>query len=305
MRMMAQVDRRRLWRSFRQSAATSSKEPLMAVELDDRTAGARRFEGKVCVVTGAGQGIGRATARRLGQEGGTVVVADRIDATAAEALAELQNHGVEAMKAVVDLGTFAGAQNLMSQTLDAYGRIDVLVNNVGGTIWMKPYHLYTEEEAVLEIERSLYPTLWCCLAVLPTMMAQKSGSIVNLGSQAIRGLHRAPYAASKGGILAFGRVLAMEYGRYGIRVNTVSPGGTDIADRVTPRLLIRPGLMADEGAKEEAENYRREMIEDSRNQQALRRRGLPEEQAAAIAFLASDDSSFVTGEVINCSGGQS
>jgi len=305
MRLMPQVDGRRLRRSLRRCAATESKEPLMAVELDDRTAGARRLEGRVCVVTGAGQGIGRATARRLGQEGGTVVVADRIDATAAEALAELQNHGVEAMKAIVDLGTFAGAQNLMSQTLDAYGRIDVLVNNVGGTIWMKPYHLYTEEEVVLEIERSLYPTLWCCLAVLPTMMTQKSGSIVNLGSQAIRGLHRAPYAASKGGILALARVLAMEYGRYGIRVNTVSPGGTDIADRVTPRLLIRPGLMADDGAKEEAENYRREMIEDSRNQQALRRRGLPEEQAAAIAFLASDDSSFITGEVINCSGGQS
>ncbi len=247
----------------------------MAVELDDRMAGARRLRDKVCVVTGAGQGIGRATARRLCREGGTVVVADRIDATATEALAELRNHGVEAMKAIVDLGTFAGAQNLMSQTLEAYGRIDVLVNNVGGTIWMKPYHLYTEEEVVLEIERSLYPTLWCCLAVLPIMMAQKSGSIVNLGSQAIRG------------------------------VNTVSPGGTDIADRVTPRLLIRPGFTAHEGAKAEAENYRREMMEDSQNQQALRRRGLPEEQAAAIAFLASDDSSFITGEVINCSGGQS
>jgi dihydroxycyclohexadiene carboxylate dehydrogenase len=282
-----------------------SKEKLMAVELDDRTAGARRLKDKVCVVTGAGQGIGRATARRLGQEGGTVVVADRIDATATEALAELRNHGVEAMKSIVDLGTFAGAQNLVSQTLEAYGRIDVLVNNVGGTIWMKPYHLYTEEEVVLEIERSLYPTLWCCLAVLPIMMAQKSGSIVNLGSQAIRGLYRVPYAASKGGILALGKVLAMEYGRYGIRVNTVSPGGTDIADRVTPRLLIRPGFTADEGAKSEAENYRREMMEDSQNQQALRRRGLPEEQAAAIAFLASDDSSFITGEVINCSGGQS
>jgi dihydroxycyclohexadiene carboxylate dehydrogenase len=277
----------------------------MAVELDDRRAGARRLNDKVCVVTGAGQGIGRATARRLGQEGGTVVVADRIDVTATEALAELQNHGVQAMKAIVDLGTFAGAQNLMSQALDSYGRIDVLVNNVGGTIWMKPYHLYTEEEVVLEIERSLYPTLWCCLAVLPIMMAQKSGSIVNLGSQAIRGLYRVPYAASKGGILALGKVLTMEYGRYGIRVNTVSPGGTEIADRVTPRLLIRPGFVADEGAKAEAENYRREMMEDSQNQQALRRRGLPEEQAAAVAFLASDDSSFITGEVINCSGGQS
>jgi dihydroxycyclohexadiene carboxylate dehydrogenase len=277
----------------------------MAAELDDRTAGARRLNDKVCVVTGAGQGIGRATARRLGQEGGTVVVADRIDVTASEALAELQNHGIQAMKAIVDLGTFTGAQNLMNQALDSYGRIDVLVNNVGGTIWMKPYHLYTEEEVVLEIERSLYPTLWCCLAVLPIMMAQKSGSIVNLGSQAIRGLYRVPYAASKGGILALGKVLAMEYGRYGIRVNTVSPGGTEIADRVTPRLLIRPGFVADEGAKAEAENYRREMMEDSQNQQALRRRGLPEEQAAAIAFLASDDSSFITGEVINCSGGQS
>jgi dihydroxycyclohexadiene carboxylate dehydrogenase len=277
----------------------------MAAELDDRTAGARRLNDKVCVVTGAGQGIGRATARRLGQEGGTVVVADRIDVTASEALVELQNHGIQAMKAIVDLGTFAGAQNLMNQALDSYGRIDVLVNNVGGTIWMKPYHLYTEEEVVLEIERSLYPTLWCCLAVLPIMMAQKSGSIVNLGSQAIRGLYRVPYAASKGGILALGKVLAMEYGRYGIRVNTVSPGGTEIADRVTPRLLIRPGFVADEGAKAEAENYRREMMEDSQNQQALRRRGLPEEQAAAIAFLASDDSSFITGEVINCSGGQS
>jgi dihydroxycyclohexadiene carboxylate dehydrogenase len=276
----------------------------MAVQLDERAAGARRLKGKVCVVTGAGQGIGRATAKRLGQEGGTIVVADRIGATACEALAELQNHGVKAMKAVVDLGTFAGAQKLMSEALEAYGRIDVLVNNVGGTIWMKPYHLY-KEEVLLEIERSLYPTLWCCLAALPIMMAQKSGSIVNLGSQAVRGLYRVPYAASKGGILALGKVLAMEYGRYGIRVNTVSPGGTDIADRATPRLLIRPGVMADEGAKAEADNYRREMMEDSQNQEALRRRGLPEEQAAAIAFLASDDSSFITGEVINCSGGQS
>ena len=157
----------------------------------------------------------------------------------------------------------------------------------------------------LELERSLYPTLWCCLAVLPIMIKQMSGSIVNLGSQSVRGLYRAPYAASKGGILALSKVLAMEYGRYGIRVNTMSPGGTDITDRVTPRQLIRPGITADEGDKAEAENYRREMAEDIRNQQAMRRRGLPEEQAAAIAFLASDDASFITGQVINCSGGQS
>jgi dihydroxycyclohexadiene carboxylate dehydrogenase len=277
----------------------------MAIELDARAAGARRLKDKVCVVTGAGQGIGRATAKRLGEEGGKIVVADRVDETATETVTELRNHGIEATKVLVDLGTFAGAQDLMIQAQTAYGRIDVLVNNVGGTIWIKPFHLYTEEEVKLEIERSLFPTLWCCLAVLPIMMKQTSGSIVNVGSQSTRGLYRLPYATSKGGILALTKVLAMEYGRYGIRVNTMAPGGTDIHDRKVPRQFIRPGVMADDGGKEETEDYRREMAEDIRNQQALQRRGLPEEQAAAIAFLASEDASFITGQVINCSGGQS
>ena len=105
--------------------------------------------------------------------------------------------------------------------------------------------------------------------------------------------------------MALTKVLAMEYGRYGIRVNTMAPGGTDISDRVTPRQFIGPGVTADEGPADRGRAYRREMAEDIRNQQALRRRGLPEEQAAAIAFLASDDASFITGQVINCSGGQS
>jgi NAD(P)-dependent dehydrogenase (short-subunit alcohol dehydrogenase family) len=277
----------------------------MAVELDARAAGARRLKDKVCVVTGAGQGIGRATARRLGQEGGKVVVADRVDASATQAVAELREHGVDAARVLVDLGTFAGAQELVAQAKNAFGRIDVLVNNVGGTIWIKPFHLYTAEEVERELERSLFPTLWCCLAVLPIMMEQKAGSIVNVGSQSTRGLYRLPYATSKGGILALTKVMAMEYGRYGIRVNTMAPGGTEITDRVTPRQFIAPGVMADDGDEDEAAQYRREMAEDIRNQQALRRRGLPEEQAAAIAFLASDDASFITGQVINCSGGQS
>jgi NAD(P)-dependent dehydrogenase (short-subunit alcohol dehydrogenase family) len=275
----------------------------MADELDPRAAGGRRLKGKVCIVTGAGQGIGRATARRLGQEGGTVVVADRVEEGAARTLVELRDRGVTGSMALVDIGTFGGAQSLMQQTLDAYGRIDVLVNNVGGTIWIKPYHLYTEDEVKLELERSLYPTLWGCLAVLPIMMQQQSGSIVNIGSQSTRGLYRLPYAASKGGILALTKVLAMEYGRYGIRINAMAPGGTEILDRVTPRQFIAPGVTVEEPEDEAA--YRREMAEDIRNQQALRRRGLPEEQAAAIAFLASDDASFITGQVINCSGGQS
>jgi NAD(P)-dependent dehydrogenase (short-subunit alcohol dehydrogenase family) len=275
----------------------------MVGERDSRAAGARRLKNKVCVITGAGQGIGRAAARRLGEEGGKIVVADRIDAGGSAAVAELRESGAEATKVLVDVSTFAAAQDLMRATLAAYGRIDVLVNNVGGTIWIKPYHLYTDNEVNLELQRSLYPTLWCCLAALPIMIEQQSGAIVNVGSQSTPGLYRLPYAVSKGGIVALTKVLAMEYGHYGIRVNTVAPGGTEISDRVTPRQLTRPGVLAEENPN--MEQYRKEMAEDIRNQQALRRRGLPEEQAAAIAFLASEDASFITGQVMNCSGGQS
>src|SRR5438876_3691464 len=102
----------------------------MAEQLDARAAGARRLAGKVCIVTGAGQGIGRATARRLGQEGGKIVVADRIEASASRTIADLSDHGVEAIAAIVDVTSFAGAQDLMAQACAAFGRIDVLVNNV-------------------------------------------------------------------------------------------------------------------------------------------------------------------------------
>ena len=276
----------------------------MTDKLDPRAAGARRLKDKICIVTGAGQGIGRATARRLAQEGGKIIIGDRIEESASKTVNELKEHGAEGIKVLCDLSTFAGAEELVKQSIKAYGRIDILVNNVGGTIWMKPFHLYEEEEIKLELERSLMPTLWCCRAVLPTMMKQRKGSIINLGSQSVRGLYRAPYASSKGGILALTKVLSMEYGRYGIRVNTVSPGGTDIPDRVTSRLTIRPGVQVEDLPPQESEKYREEMIADSRTQQALRRRGTPEEQAAAVAFLASDDAEFITGDVINCSGGQ-
>src|ERR671931_2655616 len=101
----------------------------MPSDLDPRAAGAARLKDKVCVVTGAGQGIGRAAARRLGQEGGKIVVADRIDASATRTLTELREQGIDALKVLLDLSTFAGAESLMSQALGAYGRVDVLVNN--------------------------------------------------------------------------------------------------------------------------------------------------------------------------------
>lgn len=273
----------------------------MQGDLDARAAGGRRFQDKVCIVTGAGQGIGRATARRLAAEGGRIVVAERVEETADVTFQELRSAGVDVHKAVVDVSTRAGAKDLMDQAVSAFGRIDVLVNVVGGTIWWQPYHLYTEEQIALELERSLYTTLWCCHAVLPAMIAQKSGSIVNISSGITRGigLYRAPYAISKGGVESLTRSLAGEYGRHGIRVNAVAPGSTTIPDRVTSRLTLRPGVIADN--VEGGEDYHRETRSDI-EQTALGRRSTPDEQAAAIAFMASEDASYITGQILSSAG---
>jgi NAD(P)-dependent dehydrogenase (short-subunit alcohol dehydrogenase family) len=276
-----------------------SSEPTKASALDPKAAGARRLEGKVCVVTGAGQGIGRATARRLGAEGGRIVVGERVETTARETVRQLTDAGVDAVANIADVSVLAEAERLMADTVTRFGRIDVLVNVVGGTIWWRPFAEYDETQIQLELERSLYTALWCCRAALPHMIRQQSGSIVNLGSHVTHGgLYRVPYAVSKGGVEALTRTLAAENGRYGIRVNAVAPGSTSSDDQVTSRLTLKPGVLA---SPENSDAYFQETRGVKR--QALGRRGKAEEQAAAIAFFASDDASYVTGQILDCGGG--
>lgn len=140
---------------------------------------AHRFTGKVVIVTGAAQGIGQGVALRVAAEGGSVLAVDRSDLVK-DTVAEITAAGGKAAAFEADLETFAGAQAMVAECLKLYKRVDVLINNVGGTIWAKPFEHYEEAQIEAEVRRSLFPTLWCCRAVLPAMLKKKKGVIVNV-----------------------------------------------------------------------------------------------------------------------------
>jgi len=253
-----------------------------------------RFAGKVGVVTGAAQGIGREVALRFAREGGSALLVDRSEIVH-EVVAEA---GGNALGIVADLERYAGATAVVGAARDRFGRLDVLVNNVGGTIWARPFAEYEEAQIEAEIRRSLFPTLWCCRAALPLMVEGGGGAIVNLSSIATRGVNRVPYAAAKGGVNAITACLAWEYAGHGIRVNAVAPGGTDAPPRRVPR-----NLGAAAGQTEQEGRWWAEVVEQTRASSLLHRYGSTAEQAAAILFLASDEASYVTGVTLPVSGG--
>ena len=250
-----------------------------------------RFAGKVALVTGAAQGIGRDVALRLVREGAQVALVDR-SSLVAEVCAEA---GSQALAINADLETYAGAAAAVDEALARFDRIDILVNNVGGTIWVKPYAEYEEAQIEAEIRRSLFPTLWCCRAVLPAMLRGGGGVIVNVSSVATRGINRVPYAAAKGGVNAVTACLAMEYAPHGIRVCAVAPGGTEAPPRRIPR---NAGSQAPQD-----DIWMQQVVEQTTGSSLMKRYGTTDEQAAAILFLASSEASYITGVTLPVAGG--
>jgi len=250
-----------------------------------------RFAGKIALVTGASQGTGRDVALRLAREGARVALVDRSD------LVEevRQQAGAEALAVTADLEGYAGATAAVVQALARFGRIDILVNNVGGTIWTKPFAQYEEAQIEAEIRRSLFPTLWCCRAVLPVMLERGGGVIVNISSVATRSVNRVPYAAAKGGVNAITACLAFEYAEHGIRICGVAPGGTEAPPRRIPRNAATPS--------EHEKAWYQQSVDQSLSASLMKRYGTTEEQAAAILFLASDEASYITGVTLPVAGG--
>ncbi|MFS2160314.1 1,6-dihydroxycyclohexa-2,4-diene-1-carboxylate dehydrogenase [Pseudomonas sp. Pseusp122] len=247
-----------------------------------------RFNHKVALVTGAAQGIGRRVAERLLEEGALLVAVDRSDI-----VHELQHDN--ALILTADLEQYEDCARVMAAAAARFGRIDILVNNVGGTIWAKPYEHYKPNEIEAEVRRSLFPTLWCCHSVLPYMLEQGSGAIVNVSSIATRGVNRVPYGAAKGGVNALTACLALETAGSGIRVNATAPGGTEAPPRRIPR--------NSQAQSEQERVWYQQIVDQTLDSSLMKRYGSIDEQAGAILFLASDEASYITGVTLPVGGG--
>lgn len=256
---------------------------------------AERFFGQSIIVTGAAQGIGLAVAHRIAYEDGNLVLVDRSELVheVAEQLRGVGKGTVDSVTA--DLETYEGAQQSIEFARTKFTNLDIVINNVGGTIWAKPFEEYTEEEITKEIQRSLFPTLWMCRATLPCLIKNGGGTIVNVSSIATGGVNRVPYAAAKGGVNGIVSALAHEAAHHNVRVVATAPGGTLAPERKVKR---GPGP---EGEKQQ--QWYQEIVDQTISSSHMRRYATLEEQAAPICFLASEEASYITGSVLPVGGG--
>ncbi len=242
------------------------------------------MDGKVALVTGAARGIGKAIAVRYAQNGANVAITDlSLDENAAETVKEIESYGVKAMAIASDASSFDQAHSVVEEVVKVMGRLDILVNNAGITkdgLMMR----MSEQQWDMVINVNLKSAFNYVHAVTPVMMRQKVGSIINMSSVVGVGGNagQANYSASKAGMLGLTKSIAQELGSRGVRSNAVAPGFI---------LTEMTGKLPEEVKKQWAEQI------------PLRRGGSPEDVADVCLFLASDLSSYVTGQVISVCGG--
>lgn len=251
----------------------------------------KRFQNKVCFVTGAGSGIGKATALSFGREGGKVVVTDINEAAAQAVVAELLASGAEALALKVDISKRTDVENAVKTAVEIFGRLDCAVNSAGiaGTVSL-PTHEYPEGDWLQMIAINLTGTWYCVKVELAQMLAQGGGNIVNIASAAglVGQPTNVPYAASKHGVVGITKTAAIEYATQNIRVNAICPTAIE-----TPMLM--------EGRRKLA--YNPEALEQAKNLQRMKRMGQPQEVADVALWLCSDESTFITGHAMAVDGG--
>ena len=252
---------------------------------------------KTVIVTGAGSNIGRSIAHSFAREGSNLVIADISEPDGRKTANEITGLGVRALFIRIDVSKPDEVEAMSKKTLDEFGKIDVLVNNVGwdhlGLFIDKP-----REEWVKEVDLNFWSVINCSRAVIEPMIEQKSGAIVNISSDAGRmgEFQETVYSGCKAGVIAMTKSLAREVGRHGIRLNVVCPGATvGSPDDYGESSMWRPDDMAKFLAPE--------VLEKMAKAYPLRRIGNPQDIANSVLFLASDAASWITGQTLSVSGG--
>jgi len=249
------------------------------------------LEGKAALVVGGGSGIGRATCLLLARAGAKVAVGDLDPAAAKQVAAELETAGASACALTGDVTLERSAIGLVDAAAEHHGRLDVLINIVGMAGWVK---LLDVDDAAwqLDLQRNLNQHLYVGRAAARRMIEQGSGGAMSLVAS-VSGIYGAAnhgaYGAAKAGLMALGRTMAVEWGEYGIRVNSVAP---DMID--TPRVVAA----RERGGVPDPPDFMRQ------NRLAVGRRGVPEDIAGALVYLVSDLSSFMTGQTLVVDGGR-
>ena len=247
-----------------------------------------RIKDKVALVTGGGRGIGRAICLRLAEDGAKVAVVDILEAEAEQTTADIKAKGGQALAVKADVTQLDQVHACVQEVTDTWGQIDILVNNAG---WDKiePFVESKPETWEKVIAINLKGPIHFCHAVIPQMVARSSGKIITISSDAGRvgSTGEAVYSACKAGVIGFSKTLARELARAKININVVCPGPTDTA-------LLKQVTSGDKGSR---------IIEAMTRAVPFRRLGQPEEIANAVAFFASPDADFVTGQVLSVSGG--
>ena len=249
-----------------------------------------RLEGRVALITGGARGIGAATAERLAEDGAHIAIADLDDAGAEATAARIAaSHGVKAIGLKMNVAAAAEVEDTVSEIAERLGSLDILINNAGITR-DNLIHKMTDEDWDSVAEVHLKGAFLCSRAAQREMVKRGWGRIVNLSSvSALGNRGQANYSTAKAGLQGMARTLAIELGRYGITVNAVAPGFIDT--EMTRATAIRLGRDPEEWKEERAREI------------PVRRAGVPRDIANVIAFLCSDEASFVSGQVIYVAGG--